>query len=858
MHLKYKLPQFFLLWWAYKQPKHILTVANRFVRLINNQISFTLNIRLIFTPLFGDYTIVGHVIGFFIRVFQIIFGLIFMLVLSIGCLMLPLAWYAIPYLIFKLEGLPYLFAAVVLTYLYWILINLNSPIFSVKKATKINAPLAMKPSVYSIIQNFSLDKRQTLSELLENKNIQKLLIKSELLSMEFAQKIKDAPLSQVTDLLNRAFEYATSQKTKYVEIEQVFLAILAGIPKIEILLATYGSKLAYVEETVKWIILDREASNKIYIWQEDYQMMLTGGIGRGMTGRVTPSLDSVSWDFTKEVQRGKIRSIVGRENEIKKIAEILSKAGKNNVLIVGPPGSGKTSIVKGIAYKVIDGTEHKSLENKRIVSLEISRLISGAKTAGQISERLNRVMDDVIGSGDIILFVDEIHNLVAGGGDTEAEVSTIYSSLEPYLASNQIQFIGATSIPNYRKYIEPNGAFARLFDVIEIDQATKEDTIEILKEKAEELSIKNKIEVTYPALLKIVELSDRLIHERVLPDKAIDILTRCSSKAASLNKLVSSEDVAQEISEITHVPVTAISQDEAQKLLTIEDNIKTMVIGQDEAVRQVSAALKRARAGIRNENRPIASFLFVGTTGVGKTQTAKALAKTYFGDAKNMIRLDMSEYQQLDSIERIIGAPNGSTKGILTEHVRTRPFALILLDEIEKAHANILLTFLQVLDDGRLTDSSGIVVDFTNTIIIATSNVGTRSIQQIFAESGGFDQMKETAMRDVRERFAPEFLNRFSGIIVFNPLTRDSVRKIAQLLLEDVRKNAEAKGIKLKFREEILDKLIEKGYNPEWGARPLARVIEDTIETYLATAILSQQLQQGSEVLIGNEIFQQQ
>ncbi len=808
-----------------------------------------------FTPLFGDYSLVGHFIGFFIRIFQIILGLVFLLCFTAISLALPLLWLAIPYFIFKEGNIGFVLIFFGLLYASWFLYHLDKPIITAKQANKLNWHLAMKPSTHTLVTKFMQEPNAGFIKLLAHPAIIALLRRSELLSNEFIEKIKQAPLTQVENIGEKALDIANSQGTKYIEPEHIFLAIVLNLPKVDVLFSTFNQKPEYLSEAAHWIIHSREAFNKLFIWQDDYEMLMIGGIGKGMIGHVTPHLDFVSTDFTKEVERGHVKRMIGREAEIKKIADILNNEGKQNVLIIGSPGSGKTSIVKGIAYKVIEGTEYKALQGKRIVSLEVGGIIEGSKTAGQLAENVNQIMAEVKSSRDIILFIDEIHNLVAGGGDSNAEISTIYSILEPHLASSDVQCIGATSIPNFRKFIEPNGAFTRLFNIVEINEASKEDTLEILKEKARELSSKFGVVITYPALLRTIELSEKLIHERVLPDKAIDILTRAISRASSTDRIVDSEDIAKEIAEITHIPVSAITQDEAQKLLNIDQDMNHMVIGQGEAIKQVSSALKRARTGMRNENKPIASFLFVGTTGVGKTQTAKALAKSYFGDAKNMIRLDMSEYQQLDSMSRLIGSPDGSTKGILTEHVRTKPFALILLDEVEKAHQNILLMFLQVLDDARLTDATGMVIDFTNTIIIATSNVGTRAIQQVFAEHGNFDQMKDAAMKDVREKFAPEFLNRFSGIIVFDPLSVDSIRQITQLLLEDVRKEAEQKGIKLKFKDELVDTLMKKGYNPEWGARPMARVIEDTVETYLATKMLSKEVQQGSELYLGNEVF---
>ena len=484
-------------------------------------------------------------------------------------------------------------------------------------------------------------------------------------------------------------------------------------------------------------------------------------------------------------------------------------------------------------------------------------MIAGTKTPGDLALRFKKIMDEAEKSGDIILFIDEIHNLVASSGDQNRELSSAFSILEPHLSSGRIQFIGATNIENYRKYIEPNGAFSRLFNIIEIPPATKEETLEVLKNFGRDLEKTYDITITMPALKKIIDLSDKLMHDRVFPDKGIDILNRTVVSVVKTTKYLTAEEAAREVSEMTHIPVTAISEDESEKLLNIENEMKQRVIGQDQAITQIGKALKRARVGIRNENKPISSFLFVGTTGVGKTETAKALARTYFGNEKTMIRVDMSEYQQLDSINRLIGIPDGRSKGILTEAVRSAPFALVLLDEIEKAHPNILLLFLQVLDDGRITDSTGRVIDFTNTIIIATSNVGTKAIQEISNRNGLFEEMQEVAMSEVREKFAPEFLNRFNGIIVFRPLNMDSLQKITLLQLGRIKKTAEEKGISVFFKPELINELISRGYNPQWGARPLARVIEDTVESYLAVKMISKEFKMGDRVSLGLEVFNQ-
>ncbi|OGC58339.1 hypothetical protein A2976_03240 [candidate division WWE3 bacterium RIFCSPLOWO2_01_FULL_41_9] len=849
----------FLYWWLVSAPKRIYITFQRATALINNELSFTLNIRLMFTPLFGDYTVVGRMIGFTFRIWEIIVGSLILIVMWIFTLISPLIWWSLP--LFIIYNMKWAITPIIITaYLLRTTAVANTPRKRTGEIKEDNLSDNELKACYRLkaisqLHKVQSKKSESVLRLLHLPEIQFVLKKAELLNEEFIKELsKKAENIEATALSKTAYDYAKNTDTRYVETEHIFLALLALIPDSETFLAVFSSDLPTVEGTVKWIVSEREELSRIFFWQEDYQLPTMGGIGKGMTGRVTPLLDSVSEDFTRKAQKGWIRKIIGREKEIKEIAQILS-GSKVNILIVGEPGSGKTSIVKGIAFRILKGFEYDAIKFKRIVSLETSSLIAGTKSAGELSEKLNRIMDEVEKSGDIILFIDEIHTLISAVQGEGADVSNIFSILEPHLTDHNIQFIGATTIENYRKYIEPNGAFARLFEIVEVPPSSRDDTIEILKYVSGFFQNEYKILITFPAIKRVIGLSDKLIHERVLPDKAIDILNRTASTVAYSTRYLTAEDVAKEISEITHVPVTAISEDESSKLLNIENEMKKRVIGQDNAIMQIGAALKRARVGIRNESKPIASFLFVGTTGVGKTETAKTLAKTYFGDEEAMIRLDMSEYQQRDSIDRLIGTPDGRSKGVLSEAVRTKPFALILLDEIEKADSNILLTFLQVLDDGRLTDTTGRVVDFTNTIIIATSNVGTRSIQEIVQRDGSFEQMRDAVMKNVRQHYAPEFLNRFNGIIVFKPLNILAVKKIADLLLNRVRKMADEKGVKVSFKEELIDELVKRGYSPEWGARPLARLIETSVETNLAEKLLAKTLNKGDTVELGMEVF---
>ncbi len=843
----------FALWWLVGAPKRIATICKRILILVNNEVSFFLNLKMLFVPLFGDYTIIGRLMGFIYRIVKIVLGMVLLVFLFILSLLLFFAWYLIPFYLFYSIKL-WAFAFIGFLIVIWKVITRNVPTKRISHL-KENEDImkSFRPEVQHYVLALKKDKTTGISRLFNHPQMVSLVKRLELTDESFLTSLLTDTHS-LDDLESKTFKYAKEQDTKYVEIEHILLGLLDSLEDSERYLAKYDLELENCLNTVNWIIGRREYLSSVLFWQEDYEVPVIGGVNRAMTGRITPALDAVSVDLTAQAQRGALKKITAHKEETQQMIEMLSSSDRVNALIIGPPGCGKSSIVKAIAQKIIKGTKEGALKFKRIVSIETGTLIAGASTAGEISQNIKKIMDDAEGSGDIILFFDEIHNLVlADGSDTG---STIFALLEPYFSAGKFQIIGATNLENYRKYLEPNGSFSRLFRVVEVNETNEEETIEVLENVAYNLESTYNVLISFPAIKNTYSFAKKLIHERVFPDKGIDILTRAALKAEREDRYITKSDIAQIVSDMTHVPVTAVTQDESEKLLNIESNLKKRVIGQDHAIDQIGGAMKRGRVGIRNEGKPIASFLFIGTTGVGKTETAKALADHYFGDEKAMIRLDMSEYQQKDSLSRLLGSPDGSSKGLLTEAVRKKPFSLILLDEIEKADSQVLLTFLQVLDDGRLTDSSGRTVDFSNTIIIATSNVGTRSIQQVSAQGGDFDQINEVAMKDVRDHYAPEFLNRFTGIIVYKPLDMNSVRKIAHLMLASVQRMADEKGIKIGFTPDLVERLIEKGYNPEWGARPLARVIEDDVETYLAVKILSKEFNKGDDVTLGVEVFE--
>lgn len=841
----------FATWYLIGFPRKLWRTTFRMIALLNNEVSFTLNLKLLFTPLYGDYTRIGRLIGFVIRILEIFFGLFMMLIMTVLAIILPIVWVFLPMILAYYTHILIMVPYLLLIFVLKVYFHRDVPSKRVSEVTDTEAEASYRPHIKSIYEQLVHDAALT-SDFLKHPAIDTLLMRLELNRPDFKEKVTSVPID-LSKFEITALNYAKKHETRYIEHEHLFLAALSLIAKVDLLLATFDSSLDECDRAVDWVVSERELQSKKHVWQDDFVVPKMSGVGKGMTGHVTPFLDSVSRDFTKMAQHYQFRPVLGHKAIIKEVTELIS-GSTVNVLLVGPPGCGKTSVVQGIAESIVKGTDVNAIRFKRIVAIDTASLLAGTRFSGDIAEKIKKLMEESKSSKDIILFFDEIHNLVSGA--TTEEGSTIFSLLEPHLVDSKIQFIGATNQENFRKYIEPNGSFARLFQKIEVPATSDEETLLILEDVAREKEREYGVIVSFPALAEILKLSKKLIHDRVFPDKALDILERTIAQFRDKNKYITANNIKEEISVVTHIPVTTLSEDESKKLLSIETKLKERVIGQDHAITQLAKALQRARAGIRDESKPIASFLFVGTTGVGKTETAKALSAEYFGDEKAMIRLDMSEYQQPDSLSRLLGEPNGKTKGVLTEAVRTKPFALILLDEIEKAYSTILLAFLQVLDDGRLTDSSGTTVDFTNTIIIATSNVGTKDIQEIVAKGGTQDEMSDVALRAVREHYAPEFLNRFTGLIVYNPLTKEDVKKIADLMLNKVRKVAQEKNIKLSFTPELLDALVEKGFNKEWGARSMSRIIEENVESYLAVKLLEGKVKPGDEFIIGIEVFQ--
>lgn len=606
---------------------------------------------------------------------------------------------------------------------------------------------------------------------------------------------------------------------------------------------------------LKWLADRWEREHPPFLWEERYRFGPLGGVNRTWTGRVTPDLDRYSLDLTREAQGGRLPLLIGKEKPLASLIRALEKESGNSVLLVGPSGCGKTSLVLGLAQEIVRGARSPALSGKRLISLEIGALIAGTKSGGDLQERMQAVLRDIEASGKSLLFIDEVHNVIAAGGGVDT--SLIFSALEPHLSAGRLQIIGATNWENYRRYIEPNEAFARLFTLVEIEEATFEETLRILEHLSGRLERKYRLAVSYPALRQAIALATRFITERALPDKAVATLEEAVVYASHYKKpgdLLTGEDVAKFITEKTNVPVTEINQNEAGKLLRLEEAMHQRLIGQSEAISAIADAIRRARVGLRDPRRPIASLLFVGPTGVGKTEAAKTLAAVFFGREDRLLAFDMSEYQREDSVNRLIGAPPGPGQvaplGLLTEKVRQHPYSLVLFDEAEKAHPRILDVFLQVLEEGRLTDAAGLTVNFTNTLLIFTSNAGADLIYRSLREGRLPADLNNDLFSFLQGSFRIELLNRFDGVVAFSPLTLPQISQIVRLKLNKLVQQMAAKGITLCYDDSLVEAAAHLGFDPALGARPLRRLIQDKIESYLAKAMLSGHLGKGQSLTL--------
>ncbi|GAB1331079.1 ATP-dependent Clp protease ATP-binding subunit [Streptomyces sennicomposti] len=621
----------------------------------------------------------------------------------------------------------------------------------------------------------------------------------------------------------------------------------------------------------------------------------------------TPTLDQYGRDLTEEARDGKLDPVVGRALEIEQTVEILSRRSKNNPVLIGEPGVGKTAIVEGLAQRIIAGDVPKTLADKRVVALDLTGLVAGAQYRGQFEERLKNVIDEVkAASESTILFLDELHTVVGAGATGEGSMDA-GNILKPALARGELHVVGATTLDEYRRYVEKDAALERRFQPVMVPEPSVEETVQILEGLRDSYEAHHQVRYSDDALVAAAELSDRYVSDRFLPDKAIDLLdqagarvrlrslgrsTEVAEREDRLAKLrrekdqavaaedferaselkdrivevedelaglserregvleVTVDDIADVLSRRTGIPVSQLTESERERLLKLEEALHDRVVGQDEAVTAIAQAVRRSRAGMGDPNRPVGSFLFLGPTGVGKTELAKALAALLFGDENRLVRFDMSEFQEKHTVSRLVGAPPGyvghEEAGQLTEKVRRQPYSVLLFDEVEKAHPDVFNALLQVLDDGRLTDAQGRTVDFRNTVVVMTSNIGA---QRILAHHGDVADIKDQLMEDLRGRFLPEFLNRIDDIIIFHGLGEDELNRIVDLLLDNSRRRVRAQGLELEVTDAAKKLLVAHGHQPEFGARPLRRTIQTELDNRIASLLLSGEADPGDTIV---------
>ncbi len=701
---------------------------------------------------------------------------------------------------------------------------------------------------------------------------------------------------------------ARALKSKDIDTEHILLALLKD------------------EEGVAAQVLSMYDVDYKEVYEElrNIQSGKPSAFGKKRKKSKTPALDHFGRDLTELARRGKLDPIIGRDNEIERLSQILSRRKKNNPVLIGEPGVGKTAIAEGLAQKIVEGKVPQTLEDKRIVTLDMASLVAGTKYRGQFEERLKAVMVEIQNSQDVIIFIDELHTIVgAGGAEGSLDASNIF---KPALSRGELQCIGATTLNEYRKYIEKDGALDRRFQTIMVNPPTSEDTIEILKGLRQRYEDHHRVEITDEAIEAAVKLSDRYISGKFQPDKAIDVVDETGSRAhlnaftkpASFNEqedeiieltkqkdaavknqefekaaqlrdtiklkkekleqdkksweekranqktVITSEDIAAVISKMTGIPLFKLEEKESKKLLRMEDELAKRIVGQDEPLHAIAKAIRRTRAGLKDPNKPIGTFIFLGPTGVGKTELAKTLAEFLFEDEESLVRIDMSEYMEKFAVSRLIGAPPGyvgyEEGGQLTEKVRRKPYSVVLLDEIEKAHPEVFNILLQLFDEGHLTDSFGRKVDFRNTVVIMTSNMGTRQAKagkslgfQKADDKTEYDGMKDRILEEVKRTFNPELVNRIDEMIIFHSLDRNHIMEIIGILLKDVEKRLTDKNIEFILTDTARNFLADKGFDPNFGARPLKRAIQRYLEDPLAEEILKGDYHNGCKVEIYHE-----
>lgn len=846
-------PYAFIVWYIKDLPFTLLKTFTHINLALEAMLAIRLHAKMLFVPLFQDKSIVGRAISIVFRLTRVFGGLFALLAVNVALAPLFLIWLLLP--LSPLFSWLFIGAWPVVMLIYALLVFEKPTKFAYQDIDPEAYHYALTRDAKKYLRIVHRNPENIFEVFIQSTEGATFFTKAGISADSFLKAVHTIPQSALaisTIALKNGYEVAHKAKARYITPTALVVGLLQENSPYGQVSGMVHVPDGYFYTAYRWLSELAERNRRPSVVDDDYFNGQISGVNRGWTGMPTPVLDTNSTDLTAQALGNRLRPIIGREAVINQLKQILSRAEHDNVLIIGESGSGKMSLAKRIAQDIVSGTVPKSMFSKRMVVLNVASLIAGEGGQSGIEGKMKAIAEEIVQSGNIILCVEDMHALL---GATFTGGVSLFSVLRPYLSDTKFQIIGTTTKDAYARFIEPDPSFTELFEVVELEEVNNSEAVHIVQIEAQKFENKHKVFITLPAINAAVSLASRYVHDKVLPGKALDLLDEACVYTESLvpTRTVTADAIEKIIEQKTHIPVHNADKKEKDTLLNLEAKIHERMIGQEEAVAAVANAMRRARTGVVSSKRPIASFLFVGPTGVGKTELAKSLAATYFGSEDAFIRFDMSEFQEQMSVYRLIGAPavtGQNQPGQLTEAVRRKPFCLLLFDEIEKAHPAILDLFLQMLDDGRLTDSLGHTVTFKDTIIISTSNAATTEVTQRMNAGVSFADMQKLLVPLLSTSFRIEFLNRFDDIILFKPLSPQQMMAITKLMLNQLQENLIQKGFMIEFTDDLVASLAARGFDPQLGARPLRRLIQNEVESMIAKMMLADQIKKGEKFIL--------